>query len=58
MTGRELILWILENNAEDHKIEVQYRDSDQDFPGTDDTLYLNFEVKQDQDGWNYQCIVL
>ena len=50
--------WILDNEAEDAKIEVQYRDSGGDYEGTDATLYLMDETCQDKDGWTYRRIVL
>lgn len=58
MAGRELMKWILDNEAEDAKIEVQYRDSGGDYEGTDATLYLMDETCQDKDGWTYRRIVL
>ena len=58
MTGRELIKWILDNKAEDAKIEVQYRDSGGDYPETDEVLYLIDETGKDKTGWCYRRIVL
>ena len=47
MTGRDLIMWILENEAEDAQFEVQYRDYGGDYEGTDKRLYL-----QEDGHWN------
>jgi len=59
MTGRELIMWILEKNAEDAEIEVQYRDAGGDYSGTDNVLYLIDETVDSEDGWSsYRRIVL
>ncbi len=58
MTGRDLIKWILDHKAEDKKIEIQYRDSGGDYPGTDERLYLDECVGKDSDGWQYDRIVL
>ena len=58
MTGRELIKWILDNKAEDKKIEIQYRDSGGDYPGTDEILYLEENKGTDSDGWQYERVVL
>ena len=58
MTGRELIKWILDHKAENKKIEIQYRDSGGDYPGTDEILYLIEEVGKDSDGWQYDRVVL
>lgn len=35
MTGRELIQWIIDNDAQDLTVEVQYRDSGGYYFGTD-----------------------
>lgn len=43
MTGKELILWIEEHNAQDLIFEVQYRDAGGDYYGTDEMLYLAIE---------------
>lgn len=58
MTGRELIVWILEHKCEDAKIEVQYRDGGGDYNGTDETIYLINETAYDKDGWSYRRVVL
>lgn len=41
MTGRELIVWILEHKCEDAKIEVQYRDGGGDYNGTDEMISIS-----------------
>lgn len=43
MTGKELIQWIEEHNAQDLIFEVQYRDGGGDYCGTDEMLYLIIE---------------
>ncbi len=58
MTGRELIQWILENKVEDSEVEVQYRDKNMNYAGTDKNLYLIDETAQDSSGWTYSRIVL
>lgn len=58
MTGRELIKWVLDNNAENAEFEVQYRDSGGDYDGTDKDLYLVAETAKDKDGRSYKRVVL
>lgn len=63
MTGRELMKWILDNNAEDLPFEVQYRDSGGDYHGTDERLYLIVEksektVEDLPYKWQYTRVVL
>ena len=43
MTGKELIQWIEEHNAQDLIFEVQYRDEGGNYYGTDEMLYLDIE---------------
>jgi len=57
MTGRELIMWILEHECEDAQIEVQYRDGGGDYNGTDETIYLIDETVN-EDGHSYRRVVL
>lgn len=58
MTGRELILWILQNEAENTKFEVQYRDGGGDYSGTDERLYLIKEIGKDENGYCYSRVIL
>lgn len=58
MTGRELIVWILENEAEDMQFEVQYRDYGGDYEGTDKKLYLQEDIGTTDSGWQYERILL
>lgn len=58
MNGRELIMWILEHEAESAQVEVQYRDGGGDYSGTDETLYLIDENAKDKDGWSYRRVIL
>ena len=58
MTGRELIKWILDNHAEYCMIEVQYRDKDRVYEGTDkDPLLITTPPGQDEYGW-YNRVIL
>ena len=57
MTGRELIVWILENKAEDAYFEVKYRNDEREFEGTD-RLYLSEDVGKEISGWQYRRILL
>lgn len=43
MTGKDLIKWIEEHNAQDMIFEVQYRDAGGIYYGTDKELYLDIE---------------
>ena len=43
MTGKDLIKWIEEHNAQDLVFEVQYRDEGGDYYGTDKKIYLEVE---------------
>lgn len=43
MTGKELIKWIEEHDAQEFTFEVQYRDGGGDYYGTDEYLYLAIE---------------
>lgn len=58
MTGKELIMWILVNGAEEHKFEVQYRDGGGDYSGTDEQLYLIKEIGKDENGYCYNRVIL
>ena len=58
MTGRALIMWILENKAEDVQFEVQYRDYGGEYEGTDKDLYLQEDVGKTDSGWQYKRILL
>ena len=58
MTGRELMMWIIENSAFDARFEVQYRDSGGDYSGTDERLYLIDEIGKEKDGYCYRRVVL
>lgn len=58
MTGRELIVWIMENDAEDMQFEVQYRDYGGDYEGTDKKLYLQEDIGTTDSGWQYERILL
>lgn len=58
MTGRALIMWILENGAEDVQFEVQYRDYGGEYEGTDQDLYLQEDVGKTDSGWQYKRILL
>ena len=58
MTGRELIQWILYNKLENSEAEVQYRNKEMSYTGTDKTLYLIDETAKDSSGWTYSRIVL
>lgn len=59
MTGRELIKWILDNHAEDCVIEVQYRDEDRVYEGTDKNPWLiTTSTGKDEYGWNYNRVIL
>lgn len=43
MTGKELIKWIEEHDAQELIFEVQYRDDGGDYYGTDKNLYMDIE---------------
>jgi len=43
MTGKDLIQWIEEHNAQDLFFEVQYRDEGGAYYGTDENLILDIE---------------
>ena len=58
MTGRALIMWILENKAEEAQFEVQYRDYGGDYEGTDTDLYLIEDIGTTDNGWQYKRILL
>ena len=58
MTGRELIVWIMESEAEDAQFEVQYRDYGGDYEGTDKRLYLQEDIGTTDSGWQYERILL
>lgn len=64
MTGRELIKWILDHEAENLPIEINYRDKLGGYcDGTTDQLYLEIEIgekinKETGRCWQYQKVVL
>ena len=58
MMGCELIVWILENEAENMQFEVQYRDYGGDYEGTDKKLYLQEDIGTTDSGWQYERILL
>ena len=57
MTGRELITWILDNEAENAQFEVQYRDSGGEYKGTA-RPYLSEDTGVNEYGWQYRRILL
>ena len=46
------------HKAEDKPIEVQYRDTGGDYSGTDKRLYLWEETGENENGWQYDRVVL
>ena len=46
------------HKAEDKPIEVQYRDAGGDYSGTDKRLYLWEETGENENGWQYDRVVL
>lgn len=58
MTGRELIKWILDNEAETMKFEVQCRDDNFNCFGIDGHLLLKEDIGKDPFGWTYKRILL
>lgn len=62
MTGRELVQWILDNNALDLPVEIAYRDKDQIYDGTDLKILLEISNGDEIDElgrlWQYRRLVL
>jgi len=57
LTGRDLMIWILDNKAEDAEFEVQYRDAGGEYKGTD-RPYLSEDTGTNEYGWQYRRILL
>ena len=62
MTGKELVQWILNNNALDLPVEIAYRDKDQIYDGTDLKILLEISSGDEIDElgrlWQYRRLVL